>query len=361
MAPADKDLAAVKGLAAQAGTGTSARELLVASGAVPTLLKHLSSKTAAVVSQSALALSLLAADPTTRPSLWEHRRALVPALVQTLKNGGPLTLTRSLATLAALIKHIPKAGAAVIKANGILPILRIAQADPQDPRDAAVAAMDAFRLQREGGNSMRPAETSITRALGHALDLVDPLIRTLSAGSAPPRAKLFALRVLRRIPEGPRVLQALRRPMVTDTLVGFAAAEDVEIASASLEVLMSAFGNRHFHNEITHEDTVYWDSPALRNFWETLSSSLQSPHNSLVEAALLYLKLICITPGLCALPWFHQCVRDIPRLLQSPLHTTKVRALFFAHRAWLARYAIPWPPLSPWLCLQLSASVLADE
>jgi hypothetical protein len=134
MAPADNQLAAVKALVAQAGTGPSARELLIASGAVPSLLKHLSSKTVAVVSQSALALSLLAADPTTRPSLWEHRRALVPALVQTLKSGGPLTLARSLAALAALIKHIPKAGAAVIKANGVLPILGIAQAGPQNPR-----------------------------------------------------------------------------------------------------------------------------------------------------------------------------------------------------------------------------------
>jgi hypothetical protein len=172
MAPPDAELAAVKALAAQAGAGPAQQQSLTASGAVPKLLTHLSSKTAAVASQSALALSLLASDPSTRPSVWAHYPALVPVLVQALKTGGPLTLTRTLATLAALVEHVPDAGAAIIAANGVVPILRIAQkTGSHGPSDAAVSALDAFHVQETGRNANRAGQRTI-RALEGAYELV---------------------------------------------------------------------------------------------------------------------------------------------------------------------------------------------
>jgi hypothetical protein len=285
MAPSDNQLAAVKALAAPAGSGHSARQALIASGAVPKLLKHLSSKTAAVVSQSALALSLLASDPSTRPSLWEHRRAVVPALVQTLKSGGPLTLARSLATLAALIQHVPKAGAAVVKAGGIVPLLRIAQTGSKELREAAAATLDAFHVRQTTPKMANPVEEHTCTALfeqGRAL--LEPLIRALSSG--PVRAKLFAMRVLRMLPDEARVAEALRRPPVTDLLIGLVSAEDLDIASAGLGVLAAALGKYYAADKIPPEVAAYRTSQRFFKLWESLPSRLRSPHPAMVEASL---------------------------------------------------------------------------
>jgi hypothetical protein len=330
MAP-DSQLAAVKALAAQAGTGAAERQALIASGAVPKLLKHLSSKTGAVVPQSALALSLLASDPSTRSSLWEHQRALVPAVVQTLKSGGPLTLARSLATLAALIKHVPKAGAAVIKANGVVPLLRIAQTSSGEVQDAAVAALDAFHVWR---SARVHAEEYTCRALTAALDLLEPLIRALSAG--PVRARLFAMRLLRIMEKEPRVVQALRRLAVTDLLLGFALGEDVEVASAGLIVLAAALGQQSTLGEMTPEDAAYRASPKFCKLRRSLPPRLHSPHEVLVEASLRYVHGMCGIHGQYKDPWFSQCVRDIPRLLETGSYTIKLWGLKVAGKAWVA-------------------------
>jgi hypothetical protein len=331
MAPVDNQLAAVKSLAAQAGAGPADRQALVASGAAPKLVKCLYSKTAAVVSQSALAVSLLASDPSTRPSLCEHLRGLVPAVVQTLKTGGPLTLARSLATLAALIQHVPKAGAAVIKASGIVPILRIAQTGSEELREAAVCVLDAFHVREPPGGTVDAAEQHTVRALALALDLLEPLIRTLSVG--PQRATLFALHVLEIMSGGSRLVQALRRPGLTDALLGFASAEDVDIASASLGVLTKAIGH-----QATPEDAEYRALPKLCEFCDSLPSRLQSPHEVLVEAALQFVCRMCDTPGIEANPWFRQCVRSIPCALESGSHNVKVEALCLAVCAWMGGY-----------------------
>jgi hypothetical protein len=338
MAPADNQLAAVKALAAQAGAGPAERQALVASGAVPKLVKHLSSKTAAVVSQSALALSLLASDPRTRQSLWGDGRALVPALVQTLKTGGPLTLARSLATLAALIQHVPKAGAAVVKANGILPILRIAQTGSEELRDAAVAVLDAFHVREAQPGLGTPSEEHTCLALTRALDVLEPMISALSVG--PERAKVFALRVLRVISGELMVFQALRRPAVTDLLIDLAAAEDAETASAALIVFTTILDRESKLGELTPEDAAYRALPQLRRFYESLPSRLQSPHQAMVLASVQCVNDMCGTPGVHTEPWFRQCLRDIPRLLQSGSHRIKKWGLTCIARTWLDRYAL---------------------
>jgi hypothetical protein len=195
MAPPDAQLAAVKAMAAQAAAGPAERQSLIASGAMPKLLRHLSSKTAAIASQSALALSLLASEPRTRPSVWAHQPSLMPGLVQALKSGGPLTLIRTLGTLAAFVEHVPDAGAAVIAANGVVPILCLAQKSGSDgPSDAAVSTLDAFHVQEMGRNANTAGQRTF-RALKCAYELVEPLTRGLSVG--PPQARLFCLRVLR--------------------------------------------------------------------------------------------------------------------------------------------------------------------
>jgi hypothetical protein len=241
MPPADAQLAGVKALAAQAGAGPDARQALIASGAVPKLLTHLSSKTAAAASQSALALSLLAADPSTRPSNWAHRPALILALVQALKSGGPLTLARTLATLAAFVEHVPEAGAAVVAANGVVPILRLAQKNGGDGpvQDAAVSTLDAFSV-REMGQYANAAGRFTGWMVERAYELLEPLIRGLSIG--PPRAKLFCLRALRILSNrgDQRVVEALRRPGVTEILIGFAGGEDADSAATAIEALNSA-------------------------------------------------------------------------------------------------------------------------
>jgi hypothetical protein len=336
MAPTDNQLAAVKSLAAQAGAGPADRQALVASGAVPKLVKHLSSKTAAVVSQSALALSLLASDPSTRPPLSEHLRALVPAVVQTLKSGGPLTLARSLATLAALIRHVPKAGAAIIKANGIVALLRIAQTGSEELSEAAVAALDAFHIREPLPGMAGPGVTPTCDALEAALDLLEPLIRTLSVG--PRLAKLFALHALRIMSAKPRVVQALRRPAVTDLLLGCASAEDIDTASAALVVLAAALGHQSKVGQMTPNDAAYRASPTLCELWESLPTRLQSPHHAMVQASLKYVSKMCDTRGVHAQPWFRKCVRDVPRVLESGSHTAKVWALHCIARAWMGRY-----------------------
>jgi hypothetical protein len=338
MAPSDNQLTAVKALAAQAGKGPADRQALIASGAVPKLLKHLSSKTGAVVSQSALALSLLASDPSTRPSLWDHQRALVPAVVQTLRTGGPLMLARSLATLAALIDNVPKAGAAVIKANGVVPILRIAQTGSEELREAAVAALDAFHVRDAQLGLANSTEEQTCGALAMAPDLLEPLIRTLSLG--PVRAKLFALRTLRIIAGEPRVVQALRRPAVTDVLLGFALAEDVEVASAGLTVLAAALGRQYKLGEMTPEDAAYRASPQICKLWESLPYCLQSPHRALVGASLQFVNGMCLTPGIHKNPRFRQCVGDIPRLLKTGSYTLRMWALYIAGRAWVCEDAV---------------------
>jgi hypothetical protein len=338
MAPADNQVAAVKALAAQAGLGPAARQALIASGAVPKLLKHLSSKVAAVVSQSALALSLLASERSTRSSLWEHRRALVPALVQTLKSGGPLTLARSLTTLAALIQHVPKAGPAVIKAGGIVPLLRIAQTGSEELRDAAAATLDAFHVRQSAPGMADSVEVHTCEALQDEINLLEPLIRTLSAG--PTRAKLFAVRVLRMIPREPRKVEALRRPAVTDLLLGCALAEDPYMASASLTVLAGACGDHPPPHLVPPDAAAYRVLPQFRKLWETLPSRLRSPHPVMVEGSLHYLMSICGTPGLYAQPWLRQCVRELPRLLGSGSNIViNITALYFATRTWLGRCA----------------------
>ncbi len=336
MAPVDNQLAAVKSLAAQAGAGPADRQALVASGAVPKLVKHLSSKTAAVVSQSALALSLLASDPSTRPSLSEHLRALVPAVVQTLKSGGPLTLARSLATLAALIQHVPKAGAAVIKANGIVPLLRIAQTGSEEIREAAVSALDAFHVGESSGGIVDPAKQHTGRALAPALDLLEPLIRALSGGRS--RVKLFAVRVLNIMARNPKVVQAVRRPAVTKLLLGSALGEDVDTASASLLLLTRCLGYQAKLGQIAPEDAAYRASPGFVELWMRLPSYLQSPHQAVVQASLQFLSQMCGTLGIEATPWFQQCVRSIPCILESGSHNVKVEALYLAARAWMGRY-----------------------
>jgi hypothetical protein len=220
MAPPDAQLTALRALAAQAGAEPAQRQSLIPSGAVSKLLTYLPSKTAAVASQSTPALSLLASDPSTRPAVWAHRPALVPALVQALQTGGPLTLARTLATLAALVEHVPDAGAAVIAANGVVPILRLTQKTSSDgPSDAAVSALDAFHVQDTGRNANAAGRRTF-RALDRMYDLVEPLTRGLCVG--PPRAKLFCLRMLRIMSnQGDRmVAEALRRPVVTEVLVG---------------------------------------------------------------------------------------------------------------------------------------------
>jgi hypothetical protein len=336
MAPADNQLAAVKVLAAQAGRGPPDRQALLASGAVPKLLKHLSSKTAAVVSQSALALRLLASDPSTRGPLCEHWRALVPAVVQTLKTGGPLTFARSIATLTILIEHAPEAGAAVIKANGIVPLLRIAQTGSEELRQAAVCALDTFHVREPSPDVAAPGVGPTCKALKAALDLLEPLIRTLSVG--PVLAKLFALHVLRVMSGKPRVLQALRRPAVTDLLLGFAWGEDIDIASAALVVLAAALGHPRVLGQITPDDAAYRASPKFCELWESLPSRLQSPHQAMVQASLQYLSEVCFTPGVHAHPWFRQCVHDVPRVLESGSYNVKVWALTCAARAWMGWY-----------------------
>ncbi len=339
----DNQLVAVKALAAQAGAGPVQRQALVASGAVPKLVKHLSSKSAAVVSQSALILSLLASDPSTRPSLSDHLRALVPAVVQTLKSRGPLTLARSLATLAALIKHVPKAGPAVMKANGIVPLLRISQTGSEELREAAVSALDAFQVQKLSPGTVEPPEELRGRGLAPALDLLEPLIRALSVG--PQRAALFALHVLRMMSGEPRVVQALRRPAVTYVLLGFASAEDIDIASASLGVLTKALGQEASPSQLTPVDAEYRALPKLSEYCESLPSRLQSPQQAMVLASLQYVCEMWSTPRISAQPWYLQCVCDIPRILKSGSHDMKVLALYFAARAWLGRYVF--------LCLNL--------
>jgi hypothetical protein len=333
MAPADNQLVAVKALAAQAGSGSSARQALIASGAVPKLLKHLSSKIGAVVSQSALALSLLASDPSTRSPLWEHQRALVPALVQTLKSGGPLTLSRSLATLTALIEHVPKAGAAVIKANGVVPLLRIAQTSSREVQEAAVSVLDAFHVREAQPGLADVNEAHTCRALISALDLLEPLIRALSMG--PMRARLFAMRLLRIIGTEPRVVQALRRPPVTGLLLDFALGEDIEIASAALIVIAAALGQQSKLGEMPAGDTAYRVSPWFHELWRSLPSRLQSPHQAQVEASLQYITGMCGTSAIHGDPWFHQCVRDIPRLLETGPFKVRMWGLNVAHRAWM--------------------------
>jgi hypothetical protein len=336
MAPADNQLAAVKALAAQAGAGPADRQALVASGAVPKLAKHLSSKTAAVVSQSALALSLLASDPSTRPSLCEHLRALVPAVVQTLKSGGPLTLARSLATLAALIQHVPKAGAAVIKANGIVPLLRIAQTGSEELQEAAVSVLDAFHMRAPSLDMLDPAEQHTSRALAPALELLEPLIRTLSVG--PQGAKLFALRVLRIMSGERMVVQAIRRPALTSLLLGFASAEDIDIASEALVGIACALRLRSNLGPVAPEDAAYRASPKLSELCASLPPRLQSPHEAMVDASLQYALEMCGTPGIHANPWFCQCIQDIPRLLANGSHAIKVWGLGLAGRAWFGWY-----------------------
>jgi hypothetical protein len=338
MAPVDNQLAAVKALAAQAGAGPADRQALVASGAVPKLVNWLYSKTAAVVSQSALALSLLASDPSTRPALCEHLRTFIPAIVQTLKSGGPLTLARSLATLAALIQHVPKAGAAVIKANGIVPLLRIAQTGPEELREAAVSVLDAFHVrERELSRGLiGPAEQHTRRAFAPALDLLEPLIRTLSVG--PARRKVFALRVLQIMSWEPRVVQALRRPAVTSLLLGSASAEDVDIASAGLVLLTRAIGPEPKLGQLTPEDMAYRASPDFFELWMKLPSCLQSPHQAVVQASLQFVGQMCATPGIRDNPWFRQCVRSLPCVLESGLHYVKLDAVRLAMRAWMGRY-----------------------
>jgi hypothetical protein len=358
MPPADKQLAAVKAIAAQAGSGPSARFALIASGAVPKLLKHLSSKTAAVVSQSALALSLLASDPSTRSSLWEHQRALVPAMVQILKSGGPLTLGRSLAALASLIKHVPQAGAAVIKAGGIVPLLRIAQTGSEELREAAVAALDAFHVRQLSPKMANSVEVHTCVALRQELDILEPLICTLSKG--PMRAKMFALHVLGMLPKEPRVVEALRRPAVTDLLLGFASAEDPDIASAGLRVLAVALGDHPSPVLIPPEAAAYRATPKICKLWESLPSHLQSPHPCIAEASLHYLTEILGTPGLGAKPWLRQCVQNIPRLLKSESHVIKALTVAFAACVWTRRYDL-WMKCLEESCgtLQLTATRIA--
>jgi hypothetical protein len=359
MAPPDAQLAAVKALAAQAGAGPAERQSLIASGAVVTLLKHLSSKTAAVASQSALALSLLASDPSTRPSVWAHSPTLVPALVQALKTGGPLTLARTLATLAALVEHVPDAGAAVIAANGVVPILHLAQKSGSDaPSDAAVSALDAFAVQkiwRKRSNATQRTEVALKRA--H--DLVEPLACGLSVG--PPRAQLFCLRALRimSMQGDRRVVEVLRRPTLTDSLVGFAMGEDAGIAVAALETLLTTLtiGCEPFcgpmgpkdasFQDVGPEDAAYRASPKLRQLWQSLPGRLRSPHPALVVTALMYVNGISNTPGVQQSPWFRQCVRDAPRFLQSPVHEVKLWGLSLVGRQRLGRYAKPRSPPHP--------------
>jgi hypothetical protein len=351
MAPADNQLAAVKALAAQAGAGPADRQALVASGSVPKLLNHLFSKTAAVVSQSALALSLLASDPSTRRCLWEHQRALIPAVVQTLKTGGPLTLARSLATLAALIHHIPKAGAAVVKAKGILPILRITQTGSEELREAAVAVLDAFHVREAQPGMADTAKEHTGMALTPAIDLLEPMIRALSVG--PPGARLFALRVLRIISGKPRTLEALRRPAVTDLLLRFASADNVDMASAALITLGAALGKQDKLGDLRPEDAAYRTLPKLRELCTTLPSRLQSPHEALVQASVQFVNGMCGTPGVLAEPWFCQCMCDIPLLLGSPSWKVRVWGLYLAGRAWVEWYALVFgnPARRPEHCL----------
>jgi hypothetical protein len=339
MAPADTQLSTVKALAAQAGAGAADRQALIASGAVPKLLKYLSSKTAAIVSQSALALSRLGSDASARSSLWEHRRALVPALVATLKSGGPLTLARSLAALAALIQHVPEAGAAVIKAGGIVPLLRIAQTASEELRDAAAITLNAFHVRQMDPGMADPVEVQTCRAIyNQGIELLEPLIRALFTG--PMQAKLFAMRVLRMIPEEPRVIEALRRPSLTDLLVGFASADDPAIASGALGVLAMALGNHPPPGKTPPEAAVYMASPQLCKVWESLHSRLHSPHPAVVEASLRYLNEVCTPPRLHVEPWVRECMRDIPRLLASESHVIKGMAVSLAARDWLGRYAV---------------------
>jgi hypothetical protein len=276
----------------------------------------------------------------------------VPALVQTLKTGGPLTLARSLATLAALIQHVPKAGAAVVKAHGIVPILRIAQTGSEELREAAVAVLDAFHVREAQPGLGTPSEEQTCRAIMPALDLLDPMIRALSIG--PVRAKVFALRVLRIISWERRPFQALRRPAVTDFLIEFAAAEDVEIASAAMVIFAVILGRKAKLGQLAPEDAAYRALPGLRGFYESLPSRLQSPHQALVLASLRCVSEMCGTPGVDLQPWFRQCIRDIPRLVESGSHDVKVWGMTCTARAWLDRYALtcldPATSLSVCLC-----------
>ncbi len=129
------------------------------------------------------------------------------------------------------------------------------------------------------------------------------MIRAPSVG--PPRPRVFALRVLRIIRVKPRALQ---RPAVTDLLLGFASADDVDMASAALIVLMTALGKQSKLAELRPEDAAHRTSLKLRELCASLPSRLQSPHEAMVIASLQFVNRMCGTLGVRAEPWFCQCI-----------------------------------------------------